>query len=99
MSVIKDYLGHEIHKGDIVLYNEKGCNGHHSSFSEGIAIEAKGKVVVLNIDYITEYHDIIEYYNKWNHYPYWHYVNTKLSKNVINLSTLGIRENRIKEIE
>ena len=65
MKTVKDYLGHEINKGDIVLYNEKGCNGYHSSFSEGVVIAATGKIVVLDINYLSEYNNIIEYFNRW----------------------------------
>lgn len=28
MKVVKDYFGHEIHKGDVVLYSEKGSCGY-----------------------------------------------------------------------
>lgn len=38
MNVIKDYFGHEIHKGDVVLYNKKASKGYRSSFTEGVVV-------------------------------------------------------------
>lgn len=43
---MKDYFGHEINIGDIVLYNERGSKGYCSSFSEGAVIEFSGKTKV-----------------------------------------------------
>lgn len=43
---MKDYLGHEINIGDIVLYNERGSKGYCSSFSEGVVTEFCGKTKV-----------------------------------------------------
>ena len=43
---MKDYFGHDINIGDIVLYNERGSKGYCSSFSEGAVIEFVGKTKV-----------------------------------------------------
>ena len=43
---MKDYFGHKINIGDIVLYNERGSKGYRSSFSEGTVIEFVGKTKV-----------------------------------------------------
>lgn len=43
---MKDYFGHDINIGDIVLYNERGSKGYCSSFSEGAVIKFVGKTKV-----------------------------------------------------
>ena len=77
--MIKDYFGHEIHEGDILLYNKRGCHGHHTSFSEGIAVGfERGRVKVLSREYYDE--------NCLNWYE------VKFGTNIINLTALNIRE-------
>ena len=51
---MKDYFGHDINIGDIVLYNERGSKGYCSSFSEGIVTEFSGKTkVIIKSDWTT----------------------------------------------
>lgn len=88
MKIIKDYLGHEIHKGDIVLYSEKGSRGYRGSFTEGVVIDVAGTIHVLDNFTKERYQKEIEHHEKWN----WWVADGKHSNNVINLTALGIRE-------
>lgn len=85
-----DYLGNEISKGDIVLYNRKASRGYCSSFAEGIVIRAGGNVIILSKSKLDKYKEALEYYNEWKSYPY--FVDQKHISNVINLTALGARE-------
>lgn len=84
MSVIKDYFGHEINKGDIVLYNERASKGYHSSFTEGIVVgfNKPSTVSVIDPEYLEKY--------KTGNANY--LIDRKFPKNVVNLTVLGIRE-------
>lgn len=89
MKIIKDYLGHEIHKGDTVLYSEKASKGYRGTFTEGVVIETKPLRV---LDYFTpeRYKEEMEYHNRWR--SCWSKSDGKHSSNVINLTALDIRE-------
>ena len=82
---MKDYLGHEIHIGDILLYNQKASKGYYSSFTEGIVVNiiGNGKIEVCDIDDLNRY--------KENQ----HYADRKYGRNTINLTALDIRQNEI----
>lgn len=84
MNVIKDYFGHEIHKGDVVLYNEKASKGYRSSFTEGVVIgfNTPNTVSVTGYEYLEEF--------KTGGYNYLMY--RKSPNDVVNLTALGIRE-------
>lgn len=84
---IKDYFNHTIEVGDILLYNQKGCHGHHSSFSEGVVVRFdKGKVVIMDCDRL---HFMLHCEEDIFRMPL--FTETKFSKNTINLSELFIR--------
>lgn len=89
MSVIKDYLGHEINKGDVVLYNERASKGYRSSFTEGIIVgfNKPNTVSVIDPEYLEEF--------KTGNANY--LIDRKFPKNVVNLTALGIRERVIVE--
>jgi hypothetical protein len=82
---MKDYLGHEIHIGDILLYNQKASKGYYSSFTEGIVVNiiGNGKIEVCDIDDLNRY--------KENQY----YADRKYGRNTLNLTALDIRQNEI----
>ena len=42
ITIIKDYLGNELHEGDAVLY----CNGCDKEFTEGVVINARYETAV-----------------------------------------------------
>lgn len=82
--MIKDYLGHEINIGDILLYNGKGCHGYCSSFSEGVVVAInRGKPEICDLDDLDEYKNRDKYHS---------YTNVKFAANTINLTALNIRE-------
>lgn len=95
---MKDYLGHEIHIGDILLYNQKASKGYYSSFEEGIVLgENKGRVLVCSNNRFETFleqcdnkltHDVSEYVNHVN-------TDCKYPNNTINLTALDIRQNEI----
>lgn len=86
---MKDYLGHEICKGDVVLYSEKGCHGYRGSFTEGVVINV-GKVVQVLDNYTKErYQSVLESHEKWGR---WGIADGKYADNVIDLTALGIRQ-------
>ena len=91
----KDYFNHEINTGDIILYNKSGSNGYHSSFSEGIAIDAddkkKGRVSIVQERFIERYNKEDKTYGSY-------YADLKNGCNTINLTALGIRENQAYKI-
>ena len=84
MTIAKDYFGHEINKGDIVLYNERASKGYHSSFTEGIVVgfNKPSTVSVIDPEYLEKY--------KTGNANY--LIDRKFPKNVVNLTVLGIRE-------
>lgn len=89
MKTVKDYLGHEIHIGDIVLYNERASKGYRSSFTEGIVVgfNKPNTVSVIDNEYLERYKtDGANYL-----------IDRKFPKNVVNLTALGIRERVIIE--
>lgn len=47
---MKDYFGHEIKIGDIILYSQRGSHGYQASFSECVVKGFKGKNCVLVVD-------------------------------------------------
>lgn len=70
-----DYLGNEIHIGDIIIYASKSTKGYRASFDESIVEEVnerRGEVMV-NSDYGLPNSD------------------GRKSHNVINLTALGLR--------
>ena len=86
---MKDYLGHEICKGDVVLYSEKGCHGYRGSFTEGVVINV-GKVVQVLDNYTKErYQGVLESHEKWGN---WLGADGKYADNVIDLTALGMRK-------
>ncbi len=86
---MKDYLGHEICKGDVVLYSEKGCHGYLGSFTEGVVINV-GKIVQVLNNYTKErYQSVLESHEKWGG---WGIADGKYADNVIDLTALGIRQ-------
>lgn len=89
MKIIKDYLGHEIHKGDIVLYSEKGSRAYKGTFTEGVVIEVAGTLRVLNYFTPERYKEEMEYHNRWGS---WCDADGKFPSNVIDLTALGTRE-------
>ena len=84
MKIIKDYFGHEIHEGDVLLYNQRATNGYYSSFTEGIAISVigNGRIEVCDVDNLDEYKN--ENRGQWT--------DRKYGRNTINLTALGIKE-------
>lgn len=89
MKIIKDYLGHEICKGDVVIYSERGSRGYRGTFTEGVVIETK-PLRVLD-DFTPErYKEEIDYHNRWRNC--WLKSDGKHSNNVINLTALNIRD-------
>lgn len=84
MKTVKDYFGHEINKGDIVLYNERASKGYHSSFTEGIIVgfNKPNTISVIDPEYLEEY--------KTGNANY--LIDRKFPKNVVNLTALDIRE-------
>lgn len=89
MKIIKDYLGHEINKGDVVLYNERASKGYRSSFTEGIIVGFNKPNTVSVIDH----EDLERYKTDGANYL----IDRKFPKNVVNLTALGIRERVIIE--
>lgn len=86
---MKDYLGHEIRKGDVVLYSERGCHGYRGSFTEGVVINV-GKVVQVLDNYTKErYQSVLESREKWGG---WGVADGKYADNVIDLTALGMRK-------
>ena len=88
MKIIKDYFGHEIHEGDVLLYNQRATKGYYSSFTEGVTISAigNGRIEVCDIDNLYEYKN--ENRGQWTS----NYTDRKYSRNTVNLTALGIRE-------
>ena len=88
MKIIKDYLGYEIHEGDILLYNQRATKGYYSSFTEDVMIGTigNGKIEVCDVDNLDEYKN--ENRGQWTS----NYTDRKYGRNTINLTALGIRE-------
>lgn len=88
MITVKDYFNHEIHKGDILLYNQKASKGYYSSFAEGIVVNiiGNGKVEVCGVDDLDKYKN--ENRGQWVSY----YTDRKYGRNTVNLTALRIRE-------
>lgn len=88
MTTVKDYFNHEIHKGDILLYNQKASKGYYSSFTEGIVVNiiGNGKIEVCGVDDLDKYKN--ENRGQWVSY----YTDHKYGRNTVNLTALGIRE-------
>lgn len=88
MNKVKDYFNHEIHKGDILLYNQKASKGYYSSFTEGIVVNiiGNGKIEVCGVDDLDKYKN--ENRGQWASY----YTDRKYGRNTVNLTALGIRE-------
>lgn len=86
MTIAKDYFGHEINKGDVVLYNERASKGYYSSFTEGIVVgfNKLSTVSVIDHEYLEEY--------KTDDANCFCLIDRKFPKNVINLTALRIRE-------
>lgn len=93
MNKVKDYLNHEIHKGDILLYNQKASKGYYPSFAEGIVVSiiGNGKIEVCGIDDLGKYKN--ENRSQWASY----YTDRKYGRNTVNLTALGIRERTEKD--
>lgn len=89
MKIIKDYLGHEIHKGDVVLYSEKGSRGYRGSFTEGVVVDVAGTIHVLDNFNKERYQRVLKSHEEWGG---WGIAGGKHSDNVINLTALDIRE-------
>ena len=92
MKEINDYLGHKINIGDILLYNQKASKGYYSSFEEGLVVMIhKGRVLVCSNDY-----DLENYKKHINEDCAWikPYVDGKYGENTVNLTALGLRENK-----
>lgn len=100
MKIAKDYFGHEINKGDVVLYNERASKGYRSSFIEGVVVRFNGLSTVSVVD-----HDHIERYKEHikgiktddTNFCIDYHMDNKFPKNVVNLTALGIRERVIIE--
>lgn len=88
MTTVKDYFNHEIHKGDILLYNQKASKGYYSSFTEGVVVNiiGNGKIEVCEVDDLDKYKN--ENRGQWASY----YTDRKYGRNTVNLTALGIRE-------
>ena len=89
MKIIKDYLGHEIHKGDIVLYSENGSRGYRGSFTEGVVVDVAKTIHVLDNFTKERYQRVLKSHEEWGG---WGIADGKHSDNVINLTALDIRE-------
>lgn len=89
MKIIKDYLGHEIHKGDVVLYSEKGSRGYRGSFTEGVVVDVAGTIHVLDNFTKERYQRVLKSHEEWGS---WGIADGKYANNVIDLTALGIRE-------
>lgn len=85
---MKDYFNHEIHKGDVLLYNQKASKGYYSSFTEGIVVNiiGNGKIEVCGVDDLDKYKN--ENRGQWASC----YTDRKYGRNTVNLTALGIRE-------
>lgn len=88
MTTVKDYFNHEIHKGDILLYNQKASKGYYSSFTEGVVVNVigNGKIEVCGVDDLDKYKN--ENRGQWASY----YTDRKYGRNTVSLTALGIRE-------
>lgn len=88
MTIVKDYFNHEIHKGDVLLYNQKASKGYYSSFTEGVVVNiiGNGKIEVCGVDDLDKYKN--ENRGQWASY----YTDRKYGRNTVNLTDLGIRE-------
>lgn len=71
---MKDYFGHEINYGDVILYSLRGTHGYHAAYTESVVTEFASDSKVK----------VIGKYGSPNG-------DARLSKNVINLTALGIR--------
>jgi hypothetical protein len=83
MNDIKDYLGHEIHEGDVVLYSNK-----RGEFKEGVITSTKPLFFA----------DSFLFKKYKNGSKTWTDIccsKSKFTDELINLTTLGIREREL----
>lgn len=88
MATVKDYFNHEIHKGDILLYNQETSKGYYSSFTESVVVNIinNGRIEVCGVNDLDKYKN--ESRGQWASY----YTDKKYGHNTVNLTALGIRE-------